>query len=235
MTGTPLPKGDVYRQIIGALQYATITRPDIAYSVNKLCQFMHHPTDVHWKALKRLLRYIQGTKHVGLFYSANTSPTLHCYTDSDWGGDPDDRRSTFGFAIYLGTSLISWLAKKQPTIAHSSTESEYNVVANATSELIWLRALLCELGYPIPHATLSCDNIGALYLSTNPVFHARTKHIELDYHFVREQVASGFLQLQFVSSNDQLADLFTKSLPSSRFQQLLLHLPLRDGHGFAGG
>ena len=97
---------------------------------------MHNPTDLHWKALKRLLRYLQGTKTLDLFYSHNSTPTLHYYTDSDWGGDINDRRSTSGYDIYLGTSLISWLAKKQPTIARSSTESEYKAIANATSELI---------------------------------------------------------------------------------------------------
>ena len=105
--GTPLDNGKIYRQIIRALQYATITRPDIAYSVNKLCQYMHIPTDLHWKALKWLLRYLQGTKTSSLFYSHNSIPTLHCYIDSDWGGDIDDRRPTSGYAIYLGTSLIS--------------------------------------------------------------------------------------------------------------------------------
>ena len=146
---------------------------------------MHNPTDLHWKALKRLLRYLQGTKTSGLFYSHNSTPTLHCYTDSDWRGNIDDRRSTSGYAIYLGTSLISWLAKKQPTIARSSIESEYKAIANAISELIWLKGLLQELRHPVHQATLCCDNIGAIYLSSNPVFHDRKKHIELDYHFVR--------------------------------------------------
>ena len=193
--GTPISNGQAYRQILGALQYATITRPDIAFSVNRLCQFMHNPLDTHWQALKRLLRYIKGTSSHGIFFSKDSPPTLHCFTDSDWGGDHDDRRSTNGFAIFLGKSLVSWIAKKQPTVSRSSTESEYKAIANATSELIWLRGLLSELQISISSATLHCDNLGAIYLSANPVFHARTKHIELDYHFVCEQVQSGFLQV----------------------------------------
>ena len=233
--GTPLDNGKIYRQIIRALQYATITRPDIAYSVNKLCQYMHIPTDLHWKALKWLLRYIQGTKTSSLFYSHNSTPTLHCYTNSDWGGDINDRRSTSGYDIYLGTSLISWLAKKQPTIARSSTESEYKAIANATSELIWLKGLLQELQHLVHQATLCCNNIGAIYLSSNPVFHARTKYIELDYHFLREQVAFGFLNIKFINTSDQLTDLFTKPLTTARFQLLYTHLHLRTGQRFAGG
>lgn len=170
--GTSLSDGQPYRQVVGALQYLSMTRPDIAFSVNKLCQFMHAPTDEHWKAVKRLLRYLKGTMSYGLFFDKACSLQLQCFTDSDWGGCPDDRRSTSGFGIFLGNCLVSWMAKKQPTIARSSSESEYKSIANATAEVLWIKSLLAEIGYPCSSKILLwCDNIGAVYLTANPIFH----------------------------------------------------------------
>ncbi|KAK2979588.1 hypothetical protein RJ640_020080 [Escallonia rubra] len=209
--GVYLPHPEQYRQVIRALQYLTLTRPDIAFDVNKLAQFMHCATDVHWQATKRLLRYLRGTSAMGLFITKHSSLQLQCFSDSDWAGCPDDRRSTGGYLVYLGNNLISWSSKKQPTVARSSTESEYKAIANVTAEIMWIGSLLYELGVPkaLP-ALLWCDNIGAIYLSSNPIFHARTKHVELDYHFVREQVKLGTLVVRFISSADQLADIMTK-------------------------
>ena len=142
------------------------------------------PSKAHWAALKRLLRYLQGTKTKGLFFSSNSSLQLICYSDSDWEADLDDRRSTSSYDIFLGNSLISWMAKKQSTVSRSSTESEYKAIANSTQELLWLRSLLQELGFMPSSTTINCDNIGAIYLTSNPIFHARTEHIEQDFHFV---------------------------------------------------
>jgi histone deacetylase 1/2 len=202
-----------YRSIVGALQYITLTRPDISYSVNKVCQFLHTPTTVHWTTVKRILRYLQGTISLGLRIRKSTSILLSAFSDADWAGCPDDRRSTGGFAVFFGSNLISWSARKQATVSRSSTEAEYKALANATAEVIWVQTLLKELGVPQPRAAcLWCDNIGATYLSANPVFHARTKHIEVDYHFVHERVARRLLDIRFIPSGDQLADGFTKSL-----------------------
>ncbi|KAM0000492.1 putative RNA-directed DNA polymerase [Helianthus debilis subsp. tardiflorus] len=221
-----------YRQIVGALQYLTLTRPDIAFAVNKVCQFMHSPTENHWSAVKRILRYLQGSLNHGLLFRRSSGSTLHAYTDAnyrsltaysdaDWAGCPDDRRSTGGFAIYLGSNLVSWSARKQRTVSRSSTESEYKALADTVAELTWLDSLLHELCVPMKSAPiLWCDNLGATYLSANPIFHARTKHVEVDFHFVREKVAQGRLVVQFISTHDQIADVFTKPLSSERFATL---------------
>ena len=179
-----------YRSVVGALQYLTLTRPDIAFAVNKVCQFLHTPTTVHWSTVKRILRYVRGTVNLGLSIRRSELTLVSAFSDADWAGCVDDRRSTGGFAVFLGDNLISWTARKQPTVSRSSTEAEYKALANATAEMLWVQKLLTELGIPHPaKARLWCDNLGATYLSANPIFHARTKHIEIDFHFVRERVA----------------------------------------------
>ncbi|KAK2988806.1 hypothetical protein RJ640_004108 [Escallonia rubra] len=220
-TGTPLPDPSLYRQVIGSLQYLTITRPELSFSINKLAQFMQTPTDHHWTALKRILRYLKGTLSHGLRFHKSPSISVTAFSDADWAGNTDDRRSTGGYAIFLGPNLVSWSAKKQPTVARSLTESEYRAVANATTELLWLKSLLRELGISLSRPpTLWCDNLGATYLSANPIFHARTKHIEVDFHYVRDQVSQRLLHIRFISTHDQIADIFTKALSTTRFIKL---------------
>ena len=180
-----------------------------------MCQFLSQPTEIHWEAVKRILRYVKGTITTGLLFRKSLSTGVSIFTDVDWAGCVDDRRSTGGFAIFVGPNLISWSSKKQPTVSRSSTEAEYKALANGAAEAMWIESLLKELGVlqqrtPI----LWCDNLGATYLTANPVFHARTKHIEIDFHFVRERVAARDFQVRFISSNDQLADVFTK--PATR-------------------
>jgi hypothetical protein len=196
--GDPLSPTDIttYCQTVGALQYCTFTRPDIAFSVNQLCQHMHHPSTLHWTAAKRVLRYLKGTIDYGLWYTKGPL-TLQAFNDSDWAGNPDDRHSTTGIGIVLGSSLISWKAKKQSTVARSSTKAEYRTMALATADLFWLRMLFKDLGIPLfSTPRLWCDNIGALALASNPVYHARTKHIEIDYHFNREKVLNGDISIK---------------------------------------
>ncbi|PNY18109.1 retrovirus-related Pol polyprotein from transposon TNT 1-94 [Trifolium pratense] len=213
----------LYRSVVGALQYATLTRPDIAFSVNKVCQFMAHPLESHWKAVKRILRYLKGTLSHGLLLnpsSAGPPFSLRAYSDADWATDHDDRRSTSGSCIYFGPNLVSWGSKKQPLVARSSTEAEYRSMANTTADLLWIQSLLRELQVPFLTPTLLCDNLSAVSLAHNPVLHSKTKHLELDIHFVREKVISKKLNVLHIPAGYQLADPLTKPLSPASFASL---------------
>jgi hypothetical protein len=227
--GTPLSDPSSYRSTVGSLQYLSLTRPDIAFAVNKICQFMTNPTDLHWSAVKRILRYLKHTSHHSLFLHKDSNFTIQTFSDADWASSPDDRRSTSGYCLFLGRNLISWSSRKQRTVSRSSTKSEYRAIAHASAELVWLRSLLTELGVSSSSTpVLWCDNIGATYLTANPLFHARTKHIEIDFHFVRDLVSSKTVSVQFISSKDQVADTFTKPLPTAQFNSLRANLNVRD-------
>ena len=161
-----------YRSLAGALQYLTFTRPDISYAVQQVCLHMHDPRDSHLAALKRILRYVRGTLDFGLHIRRSTSTDLVACSDGDWAGCPDTRKSTSGYAVFLGNNLVSWSSKRQNTVSRSSAEAEYRAVANAVAETCWLRQLSHELHTPPSQATLVyCDNVSAVYLSTNPVQH----------------------------------------------------------------
>jgi hypothetical protein len=206
-----------YRSLVGALQYLSLTRPDISFAVNKISQFMHRPTSLHLQAVKRILQYLKFTISYGLLLRRSTSRTLQAYFNADWVGCPDNRKSTGRFCVFLGPNLISWSSRKQHTVAHSSIESEYRTLATIAAELLWLQSLLRDLGIFLHSPPPWCDNIGATYLFANPAFHARTKHIEIDFHFVRDEVATKTLTVCFLSSKDNLANIFTKPTASSHF------------------
>ncbi|CAJ2641560.1 unnamed protein product [Trifolium pratense] len=228
ISGNPYHDPSEYRSLAGALQYLTFTRPDIAYAVQQVCLFMHDPRTQHMTALKRIIRYLKGTITHGLHISPSLVDTLTTYTDADWGGCPDTRRSTSGYCVYLGDNLVSWSAKRQPTLSRSSAEAEYRGVANVVAESCWLRNLLLELQCPVTKATIVyCDNVSAVYLSGNPIQHQRTKHIEMDIHFVREKVAKGQVRVLHVPSRYQIADIFTKGLPLQLFDDFRDSLNIR--------
>jgi histone deacetylase 1/2 len=175
----------------------------------------------------RILRYLKQNTKIGLKIRKSNSMLVSAFSDADWAGSVDDRRSTSGFAVFLGSKLVLWSARKQATVSRSSTEAEYKAVANATAEIMWVQTLLKEIGVSSPRmARLWCDNMGEKYLSANPVFHARTKHIEGDFHFVRERVLSNLLQIDFVLTGDQVADGFTKALAVRQLENFKHNLNL---------
>ena len=193
------------------MNYLTVTRPDISFVVSVVSQFLNSPCEEHWNAVIRILKYIKSSPGKGLLYDSNSDTKVVCYSDADWAGSPSDRRSTSGYCVSIGGNLISWKSKKQNVVARSSAEAEYRAMTLATCELVWLKQLLQEL-LDVTQMTLICDNQVALHINSNPVFHERTKHIEIDCHFIREKILSGDIKTEFVNSSDQLTDIFTKSL-----------------------
>ncbi|KAL2506906.1 cysteine-rich RLK (RECEPTOR-like protein kinase) 8 [Abeliophyllum distichum] len=196
-------------------------RLKVSRDICKLCENLQNPTDAHWNLLKRLFRYIKGTLDMGLIIHETQDMNIVAYGDADWASCPDDRKSTVGYCVYLGDNLISWSSKKQQVVARSSTEAEYRALAHTTAEITWVQSLLDELKITqteIPR--IWCDNLGASALASNPVYHARTKHIELDIHFVIDKVLAKQLVIDYVPTADQTADILTKPLMNSRHQYL---------------
>jgi hypothetical protein len=213
-----------YSSAVGALMYAALaTRPDIAFAVTALCQFMANPAISHWNAAKRVFRYLQGTMDYELRYGwdGGKSQSLYGYSDSDWGNDVNDRRSVTGWVFLLHDAAVSWQSIKQPTVALSSVEAEYMAATQATREAVWWRAFLAELGIPQATATtIFSDSQGAIALGKNPEHHKRTKHIDIQHHYVREQVAAGNVALSFIGTENMLADVLTKPLAAERHATL---------------
>ncbi|KAK2978125.1 hypothetical protein RJ640_028679 [Escallonia rubra] len=234
--GSSLVDPTPYRKLVRALQYLSLTRPDVCFAVNRLSQFMNSPTELHWTALKRVLRYLKAIIHHGLYLRRRVPLTLHAFIDSDWGGDRDNGRTTTGYILYLGSNPISWKSSRQKSVSRSSSEAEYKAIANSTVEIMWVTILLYELGLNLPRPpALFCDNTGATYLCANLVFHSRMKHIALDYHFVGECVTNGTLRVHHVNSKDQLADILTKAIPRQQFHQLLSKIGVTNGASILRG
>ena len=211
----------LFKSLVGSLRYLTCTRPDILYAVGLVSRYMENPITTHFKAAKRILRYIKGTIDFGLFYSISNDFKLVGYSDSDWGGDTDDRKSTSGFAFFMGNTAFTWMSRKQPIVTLSTCEAEYVAATSCVCHAIWLRNLLKELSLPQEEPTEICvDNKSAIALAKNPVFHDRSKHIDTRYHFIRECIAKRNVQMEYVRSKDQIADIFTKPLKFEDFARL---------------
>ena len=210
-----------YRQIVGSLFYLTATRPDIMFAASLLARFMHCPTKKHYGTAKRVLRYIQGTIDFGIEYQKGKEAILIGYCDSDWGGSQDDMRSTSGYAFSFGSGVFSWASVKQHSVALSTAEAEYVSASEATTQAIWLRFVLEDFGELQTDATpLMVDNTSAIAMTRNPVFHQKTKHINRRYHFIRDALQDGVVDLRYCRSEEQVADIFTKALSKDRFNYL---------------
>jgi len=227
--GEPIFDPEQYRRLVGKLNYLTVTRPNISFAVSVVSQFLNSSCEDHWNAVIHILTYIKRSPGKGLLYGSNNHTRVVCYSDANWAGSPSDRRSTSGYCVSIGGNLISWKSKKQSVVARSRAEVEYRVMASAACELVWLKQLLQELQFgDVMQMTLVCDNQATLHISSNSVFHERTKHIEIDCHFVREKVMSGDIKTEFVNSSDQLADIFTKSLRGPRIDYICNKLGTYD-------
>ena len=218
-----------YQRMVGNLIYLAHTRPDIAYVVEVVSQFMHRPQVQHMDAVYRILKYLKGCPGKGILYQKNGHLNLVAYTDVDWAGDRDDRKSTSGYFTLLGGNLVTWRSKKQKVVAMSSAKAEFRGVAKGIAEVLWLRKLLTELGFtPMRSCELYCDNQAAINISENPVQHDRTKHVEIDRHFIKEKLENKVVRLPFIRSKDQLADILTKAVSSEVFNSTLCKLGIGD-------
>ena len=214
-------KGVPYKARVGSLMYAMVaTRADIAFAVSTVSQFMSKAGPPHWMAVKRIMRYLKGTLDFKLCLGGKDI-VLRGFCDADWAGDANDRRSTTGYVFFVGVGVISWKCKKQPTIALSTTEAEYMATSHCTKEAVWLRQLLADVGYVQEGPTsIMCDNQGCIALAKNPTHHSRTKHIDVQHHFIREKLENQEICLKYCPTEDMIADVLTKPLAKDRHQAL---------------
>uniref|UniRef100_A0A251VEZ8 Putative zinc finger, CCHC-type n=1 Tax=Helianthus annuus TaxID=4232 RepID=A0A251VEZ8_HELAN len=217
--------GSIYRSLVGSLMYLTNTRPDIMFAVSKVSRFIENPKKSHWEAAKRILKYIKGTLDQGIIYSKGNKQKLVGYSDSDYAGNLDDSKSTSGYIFHLGSGPISWQSKKQKVVALSSTEAEYMALTLAGCQGIWLKGIMDELQgkhkYSIP---IYCDNKSTICLARDPVYHGKSKHSRVKYHFIRDLIKKEDVTVLFCATKDQLADIMTKALQPKDFLRLKILL-----------
>jgi hypothetical protein len=210
-----------YRSLIGCLMYLTATRPDILFAVSLLSRFMHCASEMHLIAAKRILRYIKGTVDFGVKFEKCQEFKLYGFSDSDWAGSIDDMKSTSGYCFSLGSGMFSWCTKKQEIVAQSTAEAEFIAATAAANQVLWLKKVLCDLDIQQNDKTeIFVDSQAAIAISKDPVCHGKTKHFNIKLYFLREVQQSGEVSLVYCRSEEQLADLFTKPLPVSKFEFL---------------
>ncbi|CAL8991397.1 unnamed protein product, partial [Prunus brigantina] len=215
---TPVDRGR-YQRLAGKLIYLAHTRPYIAYAMSVVSQFMHEPREVHMQAVERILRYLKSALGKGLLFSKHDNLAIEAYTNADWDGSVSDRRLTTGYCTFVGGNLVTWHSKKQSVVARSSAEADFRAMAHCVCELLWLKILFRDLRITIQGPMrLFCDNKAAISIVHNPVQHDRTKHIEIDRHFIKEKLSQGLICTPYVKTNDQLADILTKGVSSKVFE-----------------
>jgi hypothetical protein len=222
----------VYWSMIGSLLYLCASRPDIVLSVCMCARFQADPKEVHLRAVKRIMRYLVYTPKFGLWYPKGSTFDLIGYSDADWAGCKIDRKSTLGTCQFLGRSLVSWASKKQNSVALSTAEAEYIAVDHCCAQLLWMRQTFRDYGYKLSKVPLLCDNESAICMAYNPVEHSRTKHIDIRYHFLRDHQQRGDIEIAYVSTKEQLADIFTKPLDEKTFTKLRNELNILDSRNF---
>ena len=210
--------------MIGSLLYLTASRPDIMFSVCLCARYQACPKESHLIAVKRILRYVHGTCNLGLWFPKHTSFNLVAYTDADFAGCRVDRKSTSGACHFLGQSLVSWASKKQNSVAISTAEAEYIAAGSCCAQVLWIKHQLEDYGITFDKVPIRCDNTSAINLTKNPVQHSRTKHIEIRHHFIRDHVNCGDVILEYVSTDVNWADIFTKPLAEDRFCKIRIEL-----------
>ena len=212
----------LYQSAVGCLLYLSVkTRPDITFAVHNVAKYSAKPTIQHWKAVKRIFRYLKGTENFGIMYKDEGPSGFIGYSDADWGGDIDNRRSTSGYSFHLSGGVVSYSSRKQSCVALSTAEAEYMALASATQEAVWLRKLATDLHLDTKGPMLIYeDNQATIVMSKDPQYHGRSKHIDIKFHYVRDQCNDNVIQLKYCPTNDMIADIFTKGLSQDKFKRL---------------
>jgi hypothetical protein len=210
----------LYRSMIGSLLYLTTSQPDIAFSVEVCARFQANPKESHLTAIKCIIKYVNAAVNYGICFSRETNLVLEGYSDADWAGNADDRKSTSGGCFYVGTNLVAWMSRKQASISLSIAKAEYIAAESCCTQLLWMKKLLCDYGFTQDTMVIHCDNTSAINISKNPVQDSWTKNIDTRHHFISDLVESREVALMFIPIENQLPDILTKPLDGSRFESL---------------
>ncbi|GAV76367.1 hypothetical protein CFOL_v3_19842, partial [Cephalotus follicularis] len=228
--GKPCDRGR-YQRLVGKLIYLAHTRPDIAYAVSVVRQYMHNPYSIQMDSVIRILRYLKGAPGKGILFQKQDHIKVKAFTDADWANSPDDRRSTSGYCAFVGGNLVAWRSKKQDVVARNSADAKFRAMAQGICEVLWIRRLLGELGLSVPEPLmLYSDSKSAINIAHNPVQHDRTKNVEIDRHFIKEKIEAGLICTPFIPSTEQTADMLTKAVHRRVFEHLCTKLGMYDIH-----